>query len=139
MWNYILNGRRYNDYVNGTKEGLFTKSGHPLDKETFEQFTKVSETIPGQTLSLKELLSRYVMGSPVKQFKPVYTNNTDIPDNLERMEFDERLEHAKVIRHAIHREQQKQQYKKQASAETDSSSEQAEGKSVASPSEQKTA
>lgn len=60
-----------------------------------------SQTIPGMTLSLHELLARYVKGDSVVQFNPVYTDDLDIPDGLEYMDEIERRELAGNIRESI--------------------------------------
>lgn len=62
-----------------------------------------SLTIPGQTLPLRTLLDRYVMGGNVEVFPPVYLGEeeTDIPDDLERMDPFEKLEMARELRQSI--------------------------------------
>lgn len=61
---------------------------------------KPSMTVPGMTLSVQELLKRFVRGETVTTFDPIYTDE-DIPDNLEHMTEIERLEMATNIRAAI--------------------------------------
>jgi len=65
-----------------------------------EKFTLPSLTIPGQTLSLKELLEKYVRGQDVTVFEGVY-NDDDIPDNLELMTEIERIDAARNLKDAI--------------------------------------
>jgi len=57
---------------------------------------KPSKTVPGQTLSIRELLDRYVRGEQVEVFHPTYTDD-DIPDHLEHMTEIERKELASDI------------------------------------------
>lgn len=70
-------------------------------------FTLPSETVPGMTLSIKELLARFVRGDNVTTFDPVYTDDPDIPDNLERMDPMERLDYARSLRQGISDAQQR--------------------------------
>lgn len=73
-----------------------------------EVYTKPSKTIPGQQISLQELLKRYVRGQEVQQFNGVYLGEDEmVPDNLERMTEIERKEAAATIREAIENERQK--------------------------------
>jgi len=67
-----------------------------------EVFTLPSLTIPGQSLSLKTLLERYVKGGAVAVFPPVYSDDPLIPDDLERMDEIERIEFARGIKTALH-------------------------------------
>lgn len=61
-----------------------------------------SLTVPGQTLSLQQLLDRYVRGENVKVFTPVYLGeDSDIPSDLERLDPFERMDMAREIRTAI--------------------------------------
>lgn len=74
-----------------------------------------SRTIPGMTLSLQELLRRYVKGDPVVLFEPVYLGDDDtIPDNLELMDEIQRLEMSRDIKEAIHAHQIKKPAQKPA-------------------------
>lgn len=56
-----------------------------------EVFTLPSLTIPGQSLSLQELLDRFVRGSDIPEFEGEFTEDPFL-DNVERMDFDERAE-----------------------------------------------
>lgn len=73
--------------------------GTLLAGETFHG--QISKTVPGMTLSLKDLLARYVRGEQVEVFSPVYSDDPDIPDNLELMSVQDRLDAAREIRGAI--------------------------------------
>lgn len=66
-----------------------------------EHFKRPSLTVPGQTLSLKQLLDRYVKGQDVDVFTPQYSEDPDIPDNLEKMDTLEKLDLAQNIRRGI--------------------------------------
>jgi len=66
----------------------------------FEHHTKASLTVPGQTLSLKQILEKYVRGEHVEVFTPVFTDE-DIPADLERMTEIDRLELARDIKEKI--------------------------------------
>ncbi|AXL15344.1 hypothetical protein [Microviridae sp.] len=69
------------------------------------KFTQPSLTVPGQTLSLRELLERYVMGGQIEQFKGVYDGDSDLPDNLEQMDTFEKLDLARNLRESINNAQ----------------------------------
>lgn len=64
-----------------------------------EVFTLPSLTIPDQTLSLKDLLARYVRGQDVPTFEPVYIDDeTGVPVNFEKMTIQDRLDLAKEVK-----------------------------------------
>ena len=50
--------------------------------------TKPSLTVPGMTMSLEELLKRYVRGDSVTTFTPVYVGDDDMPDIASMTEMD---------------------------------------------------
>lgn len=56
-----------------------------------ETNTKPSLTVPGMTMSLDELLKRYVRGDSVNIFTPTYLGEDDLP-NIERMDAMDRLD-----------------------------------------------
>lgn len=61
-----------------------------------------SETIPGQTLGLEELLKRFVRGQDVKVFTPTFLgDDSDVPDDLERMNEMDKLDMARELRQGI--------------------------------------
>lgn len=60
-----------------------------------------SQTVPGMTLSLKDLLARYVRGEDVTTFTPVFTDDAAIPDDLERLDYLDRLSLSRVIREEL--------------------------------------
>jgi len=66
-----------------------------------EKNTGISLTVPDQVPSLAEMLRRYVRGGDVQMFTPVYTDDENIPDNLERMNEIERIELAREMKTAI--------------------------------------
>lgn len=59
------------------------------------QKNKVSATIPGQTLSLKELLTRYTRGQSIETFTPVYDEgyypDTSRMDKLDKLDLARQL------------------------------------------------
>lgn len=72
---------------------------------TKEVNTSPSVTIPGQTLSLRQLLDRYVRGQSVEVFEPVYDDT--MPEGIEHMDKFDRLDMAREIKTAIKRHQEK--------------------------------
>lgn len=59
--------------------------GELATSATFAETTDLaSRTVPDQTLSLKELISRHTRGIPVPTFDPVYDGEENFPD-LSRM------------------------------------------------------
>lgn len=60
-----------------------------------------SKTIPGMTLSLEELVKRYVRGDSVQTFMPSYTDDPDMPDNIDRLDEIERLDMARQLKAGI--------------------------------------
>lgn len=65
-----------------------------------EEFKMPSKTIPGQTMSLQEILRRYVRGEQIKQFTPQYAGDDDIP-NVERMNEMDRLDMARAMKEEL--------------------------------------
>jgi len=65
-----------------------------------ERFTLPSKTVPNMTLSLKELLERYVRGQDVSVFDGSYDADDDMPD-ISRLDQMERLDLARNIRAEI--------------------------------------
>lgn len=57
-----------------------------------EKLTGLSETIPGQGITPKEVVSRYVNRQSLTVMDGVYTDNKFLPDNYERMSKVERAE-----------------------------------------------
>lgn len=85
---------------------LRSRHYHPKEcyhEMTFgETFTGPSLTVPDQSLSLKDLLERYVMGQNVETFKGVYNGDQDdIPENIDRMDHLEKLDLARQVRGKI--------------------------------------
>lgn len=81
-------------------------------KGRFERFTKPSLTEPGQAVSLKEMVARYVRGQDVKVFNTHHVEDDDFAD-LQGMDYQNRLsvmrrmeeqanEAARSIRHRHH-------------------------------------
>lgn len=67
-----------------------------------ETFTGPSLTIPDQSLSLKDLLERYVMGQSVETFQGHYNGEDhDVPLGIERMDQLEKLDLARQVRQGI--------------------------------------
>jgi len=70
-----------------------------------------SQTVPGMTLSLRELVNRYVRGESVPVFTPQYNADDDIiPHDLERMDVQDKLMFAKDLRHAIQTERSRRSF-----------------------------
>lgn len=65
----------------------------------YETNAKPSLTVPGQTLSLKELLARYTRGQSVETFTPIYDDGY-YPET-DRMDKIEKIELARSLRGAI--------------------------------------
>lgn len=72
-----------------------------LGNPQFEEFHLPSKTIPGMTLSLKQLLERYTKGQDVTTFTPSYNDDPDIPAGIEKMDKFEQLDLARDIRAGI--------------------------------------
>jgi len=64
-----------------------------------ERYTKPSLTIPGQTLSLQQLLERYVRGSNVERFNGVYTH--EVPPGMENLTKIEKIEMARNLKNNV--------------------------------------
>jgi len=67
----------------------------------FETFSLPSMTIPGQTLSLKQLLERYVRGETITTFSPTFSGDDDLPDGIEKLDPMDRIDMARNIKAAI--------------------------------------
>lgn len=73
-----------------------------LGNAFFEPGGGVSLTVPGMTLSLFDLVARYTRGGYVSTFTPQYTGeDTLVPDTLERMTEQERIDAARVLKDSI--------------------------------------
>ena len=55
-------------------------------------------TVPGQDMSIQEVLMRYQQGRDVQSFQGVYTDSPFVPDNWERMDIQERLDYQRSLR-----------------------------------------
>lgn len=60
--------------------------------------TLPSLTVPNMTLSLHDLLLRYVRGENVQTFQPSYVDDLDVPATLERWDASDRLLHAQSLK-----------------------------------------
>lgn len=70
-------------------------------KVRYDAPMKKSKTIPDQSLSIKEIVDRYVRGIPVDitEKKPVYVDQNDHDlEKLSRMDFGEKAEYAAALR-----------------------------------------
>lgn len=56
-----------------------------------------SETVPDQSMSVKELMDRYARGLPLNGKTPVYTGEDDDMPDLARMDLAEREEYAERV------------------------------------------
>lgn len=76
-------------------------NAHEFEKQ-YEINTMPSETIPDQTLSVKEIMDRFVRGLPVQGAKvPIYEGDeSDLPD-LSRMDLTERHETIERIKNEV--------------------------------------
>lgn len=72
-----------------------------------ETFKEPSLTVPGQTLSLRDLLDRYVRGGEVATFNPVYTGEEEDYPDLERMSEMDRIDYANELKAYIEDERVK--------------------------------
>lgn len=55
-------------------------------------------TVPGQALSIQEVIARYQSGRDVSHFAGSYTDSDLVPDNWERMDVMERLDYTRQMR-----------------------------------------
>lgn len=95
MLNHIVNWQTYSMGV------------HNAIGETNE---KPSKTVPGMAESLHSLLARLVRGENVTVYPGTYTGDDEsIPDDLERMDFSQRLELAGEIKDHIASHQRRRQ------------------------------
>lgn len=75
---------------------------HLVHNREGERFSKPSKTVPGMAESLHSLLRRLVRGENVTVYEGVYTGEDEVvPDNLERMDFAQRLDLADELRGSI--------------------------------------
>ena len=76
-------------------------NAHAYDKQ-YEKNSLPSLTIPDQTLSVKEIMDRFVRGLPVEGAKiPIYEGDeSDLPD-LSRMDLTERHETIERIKNEV--------------------------------------
>ena len=81
-----------------------------------EENTAPSKTVPGMTLSLQELLKKYVRGENVTTFEPVFDSDSDLPD-VSKLDALERLDMARNLREFVSDEQAKRSSAVQKSLE----------------------
>lgn len=65
--------------------------------KNYQTFTQPSETIPDQTLSIRQILDRYARGIPMDVKEPLWDENPSIDDLMpdpRRMDLAERQEYA---------------------------------------------
>lgn len=92
----LINWQTFETEYDVESKGI--RGGEPIG----EIFTMPSKTVPGMTLGLPELLERYVRNpDSVARFTPVYSDDDDIPDNIERMDEMERIDLARDIKQGI--------------------------------------
>lgn len=77
----VVNRSNYTDFWSSTDQ-----SGY------HEPLWGLSETVPGQNITPKEIVSRYINGQALPQMAGVYTDNNMLPDNFERMDKVQRAE-----------------------------------------------
>ena len=58
-------------------------------------------TVPGQDMSIQEVLMRYQQGRDVSTFNGVYTDNPFVPDGWERMDIQERLDYQRSLKSSV--------------------------------------
>lgn len=67
-----------------------------------EKFTLPSLTVPDQTLSLHDLISRYVRGQEVPVYQPVFLDeDSPVPPGLENMTVQDRIDLARELKENI--------------------------------------
>lgn len=66
-----------------------------------EKCTLPSETVPGMTLGMRELLDRYVRGDHVERYEAQWGVSDDIPHEIDRMDKQDQLMMARQIRESI--------------------------------------
>ena len=77
----------------------FARYGNPIAEPPSE---KPSLTVPDMTLSLKELIERYVRTGQAEVFNGVYTGeDTDIPDGFEYLTEQDRMDLARDLNYTI--------------------------------------
>lgn len=86
MKNHVVN------HHNAVKMGLM----NPIAEVNFGP----SLTVPGQTLSLKQLLQRYVRGDSIATFQPMFSDDLDVPD-YEYMDELDRLDMAHQLKNVV--------------------------------------
>lgn len=102
-WTYHLDATAELNYAT---EGLpftrFQDSDNRWRNPVGEVNNLPSKTVPGMTLSLQELLRRYVKGDPVKTFEPVYLGDDDfLPNNLDSMSEMDRIDYKNDLKQGI--------------------------------------
>lgn len=103
MKNYIVNHMNYS-------LGLHNPAFEAINPDL------PSLTVPGMTLSLQQLLEKYVQGGDVAMFPPVYAGDVIMP-NIERMTVQDRLDLSRELAIAI-KEDQKERVKLKAPSDT---------------------
>lgn len=68
--------------------------------------TKPSLTVPGMTLSLRDLLDRYIKGGDVTTFTPVYAGDVDMPDIAGMSEMD-KIDMSRTLKDGIEKERRR--------------------------------
>lgn len=72
-----------------------------------------SQTVPGMTMSLEELLKRYVRGEMVTTVQGTYSGDSDLPDLIGLTEMD-KLDMARDLKKSLHAHQYKSKVKNQS-------------------------
>lgn len=76
--NRILNRLNWVSQHTDPKTNILTVPGETLFGE--------SETIPGQGITPREIVTRYINGKTLPNLQGVFTDNQYLPDNFERMD-----------------------------------------------------
>lgn len=95
------------------KNGIVTQRTYLLFGNPIGEFNPLpSETVPNMTMSIQEIMAKYVRGENITVFEPVY-NDDPLFDGIEKMDQLERLELAQHLKIGVDnfREQFKQQTK----------------------------
>lgn len=73
-----------------------------------EKFTKPSETVPDQTMGIREILDRFTRGQKVQTLKPVWYDENNISEfegHFDKMDRLERIDYLKEVKQSIKAQQ----------------------------------
>jgi len=103
-------------YAHPDRGSAPSRSGYPVNQSsymecvpTFERGLNIlgpSKTVPGQTLSLEELLRRHVRGENIQSYEPVYTAEP-LYDGIENLNTLDKMDYLNEVKSAIKQVQAK--------------------------------